>query len=65
MCSSGRASIWGDARGVKTLLREGRLRAVVGGPSMLRRYDLNLLPFALISGSVIGFSAALLARAFL
>jgi hypothetical protein len=32
---------------------------------MLRRYDLNLLPFALISGSVIGFSAALLARAFL
>jgi hypothetical protein len=32
---------------------------------MLRRPDLNLLPFVLISGSVIGFSAALLACSFL
>ena len=32
---------------------------------MLRRYDLTLLPFALISGSVIGFSAAILVRTFL
>jgi hypothetical protein len=32
---------------------------------MLRRHDFTLLPFVVISGSVIGFSAALLARSFL